>query len=353
MNVAADSGLPVERLGAWLQGRIPGATGLTIGELVEPAQGFSSKTVLFTATWQQAGKTHSRKLVARIQRDASCPLLDDVFHQHRTMAAVAAASAAPVPPLFLAEADAAVIGAPFFLMARIEGRVPADMPSYHAEGWFAEALTAAERERAWWNGVGAMAQLHRIGWQPFGFLAEGSEGPPSAGFYLDHFIGKWLTWAAQGQRYPLLEAALHHLREHQPPTEQAGLVWNDARLGNTMFAPDLSVAALFDFEVATLGPAEIDLAWWLHAEDIFSLRFGIARIAGIPKRDEAVRGFEQLYGREMPHFAYYEAVAALKHAVISVRDYRNGKQAKQPEALPNLATDRLRHYLARHGVNWE
>jgi aminoglycoside phosphotransferase (APT) family kinase protein len=343
----------IERLRPWLSEHIPGASQLAIGNVIEPAQGLSSKTILFTMTWVAGGATHERDLVARIQRHTACPLLADIFHQYRTMQAVAAASDAAVPPLFMAEADASVLGAPFFLMDRVEGRVPPDFPSYHAQGWFADELNPAQRELAWWNGVAAMAQLHRIGWQPFPFLANGAEGPPSAGFYLEHFIGRWFDWAAQGQRYPLLEAALRHLLDHQPPLEQTGLVWNDARMGNTMFARDLSVASLFDFEVASLGPAEIDLAWWLYAEDIFSIQFGIQRIAGIPGRDEAIRGFERLYGRAMPHFDYYEAIAALKHAVISIRDYRNDKKIKRPEALPNFATDRLASYLHRHGVNWE
>jgi aminoglycoside phosphotransferase (APT) family kinase protein len=100
--------------------------------------------------------------------------------------------------------------------------------------------------------------------------------------------------------------------------------------------------------VATLGPAQIDLAWWLYAEDIFSVQFGIDRVAGIPAREETIRGFERIYGRPMPDFDYYEAIAALKHAVLSIRDYRNGKQVKKPEALPNFATDRLSRHLSRY-----
>ena len=329
--------------------KVPGATELAISNIVEPAQGLSSKTILFKATWMEQGVPHQRDLVARIQRDTACPLLADVFHQYRTMQAVAAASDAAVPPLFLAESDCGIVGTPFFLMDRVDGRVPPDFPSYHAQGWFAE-LSPAQREQAWWNGIREMEKLHRIGWQPFPFLAHGTKGPPGAGFYLENFIGKWFDWAAQGQRYPLLEAAIRCLLDHQPPIEQPGLVWNDARMGNTMFARDLRVASLFDFEVATLGPAEIDLAWWLYAEDIFSVQFGIERIAGIPNRDDAIRGFERIYGRPMPHFEYFEAIAALKHAVISIRDYRNEKKINKPEALPNFAIDRLSQYLNRRGT---
>jgi aminoglycoside phosphotransferase (APT) family kinase protein len=119
-------------------------------------------------------------------------------------------------------------------------------------------------------------------------------------------------------------------------------------MGNTMFGRDLRVASFFDFEVATLGPPEIDLAWWLYAEDVFSIQFGIERIAGIPDRATAIGGFERIYARSMADFDYYEAIAALKHAVISIRDYSNGKQ--KPDGLPDFATSRLAQYLNRHGV---
>src|SRR3546814_15639565 len=90
-------------------------------------------------------------------------------------------------------------------------------------------------------------------------------------------------------------------------------------MGNTMFADDLSVAACFDVEVSSLGPAEIDLAWWLYCEDLFSIQFGIKRLAGIPQGEEAIRGFERIYGRPMPEFDYYMAISALKHAMQNGR----------------------------------
>jgi len=75
----------------------------------------------------------------------------------------------------------------------------------------------------------------------------------------------------------------------------------------------------------------------------------LIRVAGIPRREDAIRGFEHIYGRPMPHFDYYEAIAALKHAVISIRDYRNAKKINRPEALPNFAINCLSQYLNRHG----
>ncbi len=338
---------PMERLRPWLAAHTPGADALTIHEAVAPSQGFSSRTILFKAAWREQGTPRERALVARIQRETTTPMLGDVFHQCRVMRAVAAASEVAVPHIAFAEEDPGVLGAPFFLMDRVEGRVPSDFPSYHAEGWVAD-LAPGEREQAWWNGVREMERLHRISWRQFPFLSGGVEEPPDAAFYLKDFVGRWFGWASQGRAYPVIEDAMRFLLANAPVPRRSGLVWNDARMGNTMFRRDLGVASLFDFEVASLGPPEVDLAHWLYLDDIFSIQFGVERLPGIPKGEAAVRGFERIYGWPMPDFDYYMAVAALKILVISIRDYSNDKLMNAPEVLPGFLLSRLEIYLDQY-----
>jgi aminoglycoside phosphotransferase (APT) family kinase protein len=333
-------------LAPWLEGQITGATELQLHNVIEPKQGLTSDTILFDAVWQDGGGAQTRPLVARIQRETACLMLADVFFQHDVMQAIAAHSEVSVPHIAFAERDGSALGQPFFLMERVSGRVPSDFPLFHAEGWVFD-LPVERRTRLWWNGINEMAKLHSIDGAHFAFIGKLDEDQGSL-FYLHNFIRKWLEWAAQGQSFPVLEEALFYLCGHVPAGEQSGLVWNDARMGNSMFADDLSVAALFDFEVASLGPAEIDLAWWLYCEDLFSEQFGVERLAGIPHEQEAIKGFERLYDRAMPDFDYYLAIAALKHAVLSIRDYSNGKTVETPDALPGFALDRLARSIERH-----
>jgi aminoglycoside phosphotransferase (APT) family kinase protein len=335
-------------LADWLPAKISGGREIELHDAVEPSQGFSNTTILFRATWKEDGVDRERQLVARIQREATSPFLADIFHQSRVMEVVAANSDVAVPRIVASEADPSVLGAPFFLMDKLDGRVPSDFPTYHGGGWVMDELAVPERERLWWNGIKEMERLHRIDWSRYPALSRGATSAPGPGFYLEHFIGGWYAWAAQGRKFPVLDATLKYLLEHQPAFTHSGLVWNDARMGNTMFRNDsLEVAALMDFEVATLGPAEIDLGWWLYAEDIFSTLFGCDRLPGIPTRDEAIKGFEQVYGRPMPDFDYYEAVAILKHAVISIAPYGNGKRDEDESAGLTFATKRLSQYLER------
>lgn len=337
----------IEQLRGWLAAKMSAGSDLQLSNVVEPSQGFSSRTILFKAVWSEQGVARERELVARIQRDTVCPMLADVFYQYRVLKVIAEQSPTAVPQVVFAEPDAGVIGDPFFIMERIDGRVPSDFPSYHQEGWFAE-LTDAERELAWWNGIREMEKLHRLDWRAFPFIADLGEQRPSARFYLEDFVGRWLDWARQGQSYPEIEEALQFLLANVPPVRQSGLVWNDARLGNTMYHRDLTVAALFDFEVASLGPPELDMAHWLYLDEVFSAQFGIERIPGIPDRMTTIRGLEKIYGWEMPYFAFYEAVVALKIVILTIRDYSNGKTMNAPEALPGFLMDRLRQYLGEY-----
>lgn len=88
------------------------------------------------------------------------------------------------------------------------------------------------------------------------------------------------------------------------------------------------------------------LASWLYMEDVFSIVRGVPRIEGVPTRENAIAGFERIYGRPMVEFEYFEAVAALKHAVIFLRSYGNDKETGAVESVHlDFATGHLQRYL--------
>src|SRR3546814_1101740 len=89
-----------------------------------------------------------------------------------------------------------------------------------------------------------------------------------------------------------------------------------------MFQCDTAeVASLLDFEVASLGPPEIDLAHWMYLDDVFSTNFGIARIAGIPDENAAIRGFERIYGwpRSEEHTSELQSLMRISYAVFCLK----------------------------------
>ena len=68
----------------------------------------------------------------------------EVEIQYRVMEALAAHSDVPVAPLVGYEGDAAILGAPFFVMGHVDGEVTVENPPYPVEGFFAEASPRAE-----------------------------------------------------------------------------------------------------------------------------------------------------------------------------------------------------------------
>ena len=102
----------------------------------------------------------------------------------------------------------------------------------------------------------------------------GQEPPPEA--ELPHrtvsdelaWWNDYLAWSADGDEpVSALARALAWCAEHRPATEPpAGMLWGDVRLGNVVFTDDGAIAAVLDWEMATVGAPEHDLAWWWALE---------------------------------------------------------------------------------------
>jgi aminoglycoside phosphotransferase (APT) family kinase protein len=86
-----------------------------------------------------------------------------------------------------------------------------------------------------------------------------------------------------------------------------------------LFALDGDVAAVLDWEMAELGPAEVDLGWWLVTEEFYGTGLGVAMLEGVPDEQQTVRRWEQLVGRPAREVDYYKLLAALRYALVLVR----------------------------------
>jgi aminoglycoside phosphotransferase (APT) family kinase protein len=94
------------------------------------------------------------------------------------------------------------------------------------------------------------------------------------------------------------------------------VLWGDPNPGNFLFADDLSVAAVLDFEAAALGPGEIDLAWWLMMDRRRRLE---GSLPGLPDREEMIALYEQALGRPTQNLRYFEVLAAFRMSLVLVR----------------------------------
>ena len=70
------------------------------------------------------------------------------------------------------------------------------------------------------------------------------------------------------ERYPTalrLAADVEHWPADEGPTV---LSWGDSRIGNVMYR-DFEPVAVLDWEMAGLGPREVDVGWFIYAHRVF------------------------------------------------------------------------------------
>jgi aminoglycoside phosphotransferase (APT) family kinase protein len=239
--------------------------------------------------------------------------------QYRLMCILDAETDIPVPPMLWYETDPGHLDAPFLVMRRIEGRVPTDAPPYHTGGWVTE-IDPAERAAMWWSGLDIVARLHRL--DPDALRLRFLDQPQWGRLGLEQRLGYYehfMNWAYAGPK-PTATRALAWLKEHRPSEPNAPvLLWGDARIGNMIFAPGGTPLAALDWETATFGQAEEDLAWYLFLDRHHSEGLEVPRLAGFPPPGETIARFEDLLGRPMRHMGYYEVLSGFKFTVIMSR----------------------------------
>ncbi len=321
MTVASrrDVGEVRDTLARWFIERAAAAA-VDVVDVRASRSGFSNESFLCDVRWTDAvGVSTSQWLVLRIEPTTHQLFSQaDVLRQARVMTAIGAAAALPVPSVRFVERDRAWFGAPFYLMDRVEGKVPSDVPSYHAKGWVAD-LAVSDRTRLYDNALTALVQLHEVPWQQhFTFLQPVGSDPLAA--YLTG-VEEWTAAIGKELRVgrEVILAASEYLRRHQPTDTRAGLVWGDARPGNIIFGSDLSVAAVLDWEAATIGPPEIDLGWWLMFEEYICESDGLRRLDGVPGREETIARYEALSHRAVVDIGYFEVLAGQVFSLINSR----------------------------------
>jgi aminoglycoside phosphotransferase (APT) family kinase protein len=223
-----------------------------------------------------------------------------------------------VAPLLAAETDDAVLGAPFMVMAEVDGRAPLGRPSMHAAGMLGE-LSTGERRRVALGAIDALASVHAVNWrETHAFMAD--ESGCGLDRYLDH-LTRWYDWTVQGRSFPVTDHALGYLKANRGGLAYTGdvLLWGDARPGNILFAPDQTVAALLDWEAALTGPRGLDLGYWLMMDRFHAEAIGIERLAGWPDEAETIARYAATAGVETPDLDYFIVMGAFFMATTMIR----------------------------------
>ncbi|MCK9896336.1 phosphotransferase family protein [Frankia sp. AgB32] len=242
-------------------------------------------------------------------------------------------SAVPVPRIIRTCEDESVIGAPFYLMERLDGIVFSDAGAVGH-------LTQADARACSFELVDVLVRLHGVDPAAVG-LAE--FGRP-AGF-MRRQLSRWLTqWERSKRRErPAIDEIARRLAAALPAEGPAAIVHGDYSFNNTMFfrEPPTRMQALLDWELSTLGDPFTDVGtlavYWGRAGELMWRSRPNPQPhranAGFPSTDEILERYAATSGRDLATIGFYQAFAMYKLAVIT-----EGVRARQ-EATPGQVVD--------------
>jgi aminoglycoside phosphotransferase (APT) family kinase protein len=338
-----------ERLGRWVGDLLGDGTPAEITALRRPeGGGLSSVSVLFDASWPDGG-TPPQSLVARMPPEqTSLPVFPsyDFPLQYDVMAAVRAHSDVPVPELVGLDETGQVAGVPMILMRRVSGVVPTDNPPYVFGGWLYDAAPEHRREIQE-SSIRVLAGLHGIEDvdRRFPGLARlAGEDPLRSHVDAQRAYYEWTT-STDGIRVPVIERAFDWLEEHWPQDPgHTVLSWGDARIGNILY-DGTRPAGVLDWEMAALGPRELDLGWFLFMHRFFqdiAEVFELPGLRGFLDRHAVVSTYERMTGHTVRNLDWFLVYAALRHAIVMARIKRRMIHFGE-EARPETPDDYVMH----------
>jgi aminoglycoside phosphotransferase (APT) family kinase protein len=320
----------------WLRKTLTDADDVVLHLPTTPKSGGSSETFLIDLDIHEGRAKRRERMVVRVEPTVHLiyqrPAIEPQF---RTLQVLSEQGRGPVPKMYWYEPDPTILGAPFFVMSRVEGKVADDR--YYTGGLFVDS-SPSEREAMWNSAIEALASIHLADPARFGFL----DRPELGTTPLEQEVALWdsyVHWMGVPVT-PIHERAQRWLHDHQPRDMPPGLTWGDARIPNLIFQDGVCRAVL-DWETVSLCGPECDLGWLLFFDWLVSEGHDTARLAGVPDRDSTVKMWSQLVGRTPDRLEWAEVFATWRFCMIRDRALHLAN-VKQQE--PDTLLERL-HYL--------
>jgi aminoglycoside phosphotransferase (APT) family kinase protein len=294
--------LDVERVQAWLQG-VALVAGSVTARLI--AGGRSNPTY-------ELRDDASVWILRRPPYGSSLPTAHDMSREARVLSALWL-TPVPVPQVVARCDDLAVLGAPFYVMDRLDGvtlRTPDDTASLDTE----------DRARLAHSLVRTLADLHSVDPAEIGLE---SFGRPDG--YLLRQLDRWRRQWESSRTRELAEVdlLLERLGHTVPSSTDHGVLHGDYKLDNLMVdrADPARILGVLDWEMSTLGDPLSDVgtlvSFWDEAdEEPHPITAGATALRGFPGRAEIAGEYAELHGVDIALLDWYVVLADLKTAII-------------------------------------
>ena len=308
--------LDLASLGTFLRSHFPDATGpLTIEQF---PKGYSNLTYLI--------RVGDREMVLRRSPfGAKIKTAHDMGREFRILSHIERVYRKVPHPLAYCDNDS-VLGAPFYLMERVEGVILRAQPPPGL------ALSPPLMRQLSVNFIENLVAIHDIDYVAAGL---GDLGKPDG--YVTRQIEGWTKRYrnARTDDVPEMERLAEWLNEHKPAVSGAALIHNDYKYDNLVLNPRnwSQIKACLDWEMATIGDPLMDLGstlgYWVDPGDPGDWQnqsFGLTTLAGNLSREELVEHYVKHSDREVEDLVFYFAYGLFKIAVIVQQIYARYRQ---------------------------
>jgi aminoglycoside phosphotransferase (APT) family kinase protein len=276
---------------------------------------------------------------------------ETIRREIRVLAAIAN-TAVPHPALIAGCGDESVLGTAFYLMEPVDGfNATVAMPPLHA----GDPAIRHAMGLSLIDGIAALGQVDHLA------VGLADFGKPEG--FLQRQPARWLsqlesyaaspTWPGP-DGLPGITRIADWLTRHTPSHFAPGIMHGDFHLANVMFRNDSPrLAAIVDWELATIGDPLLDLGWllatWPDAGEAWTV--GVTPWDGFPTPAELIAHYRTQTTRDLSALDWYAVLACFKLAIIL-----EGTHARAcAGAAPTETGDRLHAHavgLFRRAAKW-
>ena len=317
--------LDVSRLGPWMdESGLPGKGGPIEQHFVA---GGSQNEIYEIRRGELHGALRIPPPTAPETRD------DGILREWRIIDALGGTDVPHTPAIAMCD-DKSILGRTFYIMGFVDGWSPM---SSHGR-WpapFDDDLEA--RKGLAYQLVEGIALLGNVDWRDRGL---GDLGRPD-GFH-ERQVDRWTNFLTRikGRDLPGFEVAADWLRSRRPIDFIPGLMHGDYQFANVMFAhgAPARLSAIVDWEMGTVGDPKLDLGWvvqgWPEDTNDRSLSgFSYADMYAMPSKDDIVRHYAEVSGRQVDDLDYYVILAKWKLAVVLEQGYQRAGDDEKLQAF--------------------
>ena len=239
----------------------------------------------------------------------------DMGREYKVLSHLAKGTAKIAPSVFFFQENSDIIGAPFYVMEKINGII---LTSKEAKKRHLDSKAFASIFDTW---LTTFVQLHKVEYKRIGL---GELGRPNG--YVERQVENWGKQYLKAATMKIPEAlnVMRWMQENQPKEYEHTFIHNDFKYDNVVFENERwsSISAVLDWEMCTLGDPMMDfgtsLAYWMRPSDglATSIIPSPTLFDGNPERSDIVEKYALKSNRNVDNIVFYYVFGLFKIAVI-------------------------------------